>query len=244
MPDAGDRRYLVTAAQVRAASVLGLIGMTALLLVILLLPALRPRAAFVPVSGAQHAQLLGAAQAKLSGFELREDGGARIDIDHAIQLVAERGVDLPIVAGGVAPAAPVVGEAPPAVDGAEVYRVACAACHQATGAGLPGAFPPLAGHVGDLYRADRAMMPLTVLFGIAGPIEVQGVTYTSIMPPVGRLSDDELAALANHVMTAWSDAAELGDAFEPYRPEEIAEWRGLGLTMADVHARRVQLAVP
>jgi mono/diheme cytochrome c family protein len=244
MPDPGDRRYLVSAAQVRGASVLGLLGMTAILLVILLLPALRPRASFAPLAGTQHAQLLAAAEAKLSGFELREDGGARIDIDHAIRLVAERGVDLPIVAGGVAAGAAVVGEAPPGIEGAELYRVACAACHQATGGGVAGAFPPLAGHVGDLYLADRAMVPLTVLFGIAGPIEVQGVTYSSIMPPVARLSDEELATLANHVMTAWGDAAELDGAFEPYRPEEVAEWRGLGLTMAEVHARRVQLAVP
>jgi mono/diheme cytochrome c family protein len=244
MPDPGDRRYLVSAAQIRAAAALGLVGMAALLIVILLLPALRPRASFAPLSGVQHAQLLEAAEAKLSGFELRDDGGARLDIDHAIRLVAERGVDVPIVAGGAAPTAPGAGEAPPDVDGTEAYRAACAACHQATGGGLAGAFPPLAGHVGDLYAADRAIVPLTILFGIAGPIEVQGVTYSSVMPAVGRLSDDELAAVANHVLTAWGDDAELGDAFEPYRPEEIAEWRALGLTMADVHARRVQLAVP
>jgi mono/diheme cytochrome c family protein len=244
MPDAGERRYLVTAAQIRGASILGLIGMAGLLLVLLLLPALRPQGVFVPVSDARHAQLLADAEAKLSGFELREDGGARIDIDHAIRLVADRGVDLPIVAGGVVPAAAVVGEEPPAIDGAELYRVACAACHQATGGGVAGAFPPLAGHVGDLYVADRALLPLTILFGIAGPIEVQGVTYSGVMPPVARLSDDEIAVLANHVMAAWNDAAELGDAFEPYEPDEIGDWRALGLSMAEVHARRVQVTVP
>jgi mono/diheme cytochrome c family protein len=244
MSEPAERRYLVSAAQIRSASVLGVLGMAGLLLVLLLLPAVRPQGRFAPVSDAQHAQLLAAAQAKLAGFELRDDGGARIDIDHAIQLVAERGVDLAIVAGGVAPAAPVMGEAPPAVDGVEAYRTACAACHQATGAGVPGAFPPLAGHVGDLYVADRAIMPLTILFGIAGPIEVKGVTYASLMPPAGHLSDDVLAALANHVMTAWNDAAALGDEFEPYQPEEFAAWRGLSLTMADVHARRVQLTIP
>ena len=31
------------------------------------------------------------------------------------------------------------------VDGAAVFTARCAACHQATGAGLPGVFPPLAG---------------------------------------------------------------------------------------------------
>src|SRR5262245_39834719 len=32
-----------------------------------------------------------------------------------------------------------------ALDGAPIYAARCAACHQPTGAGLPGVFPPLAG---------------------------------------------------------------------------------------------------
>ena len=33
----------------------------------------------------------------------------------------------------------------PQADGQAVYRQTCSACHQPTGAGVPGAFPPLAG---------------------------------------------------------------------------------------------------
>src|SRR6266571_9005106 len=39
-------------------------------------------------------------------------------------------------------------------DGAQVYSANCVACHQATGAGLPGVFPPLAGSEWAL-AADR-----------------------------------------------------------------------------------------
>jgi mono/diheme cytochrome c family protein len=241
MPDAGDRRYVVTAGQLRTALVVGAAGMVGLLVLLLLLTTSRPQGSFVRVDDSQHRQLLEAAQAKLVGFELRDGGGARIDIDHAIQLVAERGVDLPLVAGGVAPEPPA---ADAAIDGAAIYASTCSACHQANGGGLPGAFPPLAGHVGDLYVADRAMVPLTILFGIMGPIEVQGVTYSSLMPPMGNMGDAELAALVNHVMTAWGDADALGDAFEPYEAEEIAAWRELGLAMPQVHARRTALTLP
>lgn len=34
-------------------------------------------------------------------------------------------------------------------DGAKLYAQ-CAGCHQANGQGLPGAFPPLAGHVAEI----------------------------------------------------------------------------------------------
>ena len=142
------------------------------------------------------------------------------------------------------PEAPAADAAPAAIDGAQLYAVTCSACHQAAGTGLPGAFPPLAGHVADLYQADRAYLPLAVLFGIMGPIEVQGVTYSSLMPLMGSMGDAELAALVNHVMTAWGDADALGDAFEPYQAEEIAGWRDLGLSMPLVHARRLTLTLP
>ena len=34
-------------------------------------------------------------------------------------------------------------------DGAKIYAQ-CAGCHQANGQGIPGAFPPLAGHVAEI----------------------------------------------------------------------------------------------
>src|SRR5690625_3115394 len=40
---------------------------------------------------------------------------------------------------------PVAAVASSAAGGASIYAANCAACHQATGQGLPGVFPPLAG---------------------------------------------------------------------------------------------------
>jgi mono/diheme cytochrome c family protein len=241
MPDAGDRRYVVSATQLRTALLVGGAGMVGLLLLLLLLTTARPQGSLVRVDDSQHRALVAEAESKLTGFELRDGGGARIDIDHAIALVAERGVDLPLVAGGVAAQAQ---DGDSAIDGAAVYAANCSACHQATGTGIPGAFPPLAGHVGTLYAADRAIIPLTVLFGIMGPIEVAGVAYNSLMPPMGSIGDAEVAALVNHVLTAWGDADALGGSFEPYEADEIAAWRALALSMPQVHERRIALTLP
>ncbi len=58
----------------------------------------------------------------------------------------------PLIAASTAtpPAAATSGSTAP-VDGAAVYQN-CAACHQAQGTGIPGAFPPLAGHLPKLLH--------------------------------------------------------------------------------------------
>lgn len=83
-----------------------------------------------------------------------------------------------------------------AADGAATYAT-CAACHQANGAGIPGAFPPLAesewvnGPVENLIRIQ--------LRGLMGPITVKGTTYNSVMPPNAALSDEDIAAVLTHI---------------------------------------------
>ncbi|MDA0699850.1 MAG: hypothetical protein O3A02_01395, partial [bacterium] len=80
MPDAGERRFVISAEQIRTMLLFGTLGMIAVPLALLLLSTARPQGAFVPVDDSQHQALLQTAQAKLTGFEVRADGGARIDI--------------------------------------------------------------------------------------------------------------------------------------------------------------------
>jgi mono/diheme cytochrome c family protein len=259
MPDDATRRYVVSAQQVRLGYALGGIGAVSLIVAVLILATARPQGTPVPVDTTQHVAALARAQDALTGFELREDGSARIDIDHAMQLVAERGVALTITPQGAAPAAAAAAETAPteagaeaapaaqaaAIDGAALYLQNCAACHQATGAGIPGAFPPIANHVGELVAADRSFPAKLVIGGMVGPITVNGNAYNGLMPAFGAtFSDAELAALLNHIVTAWGDDAALGDAFAPYAADEIAAWRALGLNSAAVHELRVSLDLP
>jgi mono/diheme cytochrome c family protein len=134
------------------------------------------------------------------------------------------------------------GAASPA-DGAAIYAANCAGCHQASGAGIPGVFPPLAGHVGDLYVAENGPRHLAnvILFGMQGPITVAGNDYAGVMPGWFQFSDAEVAAVLDHVMTAWGDADGL-DAYAPMGEDEVAAARRGGLSPQGVYERRPVLA--
>ena len=93
-----------------------------------------------------------------------------------------------------------------AVDGAALFASRCAACHQATGAGLPGVFPPLAGS--EWVNGDIHTLSAAVLHGINGKLTVKGQTYNGAMPTFGpQISDAELAAVLTHVRKSWGNHA-------------------------------------
>lgn len=97
------------------------------------------------------------------------------------------------------------------LNGEALYQKNCGACHQVGGTGVPGAFPPLDGSpyvIGDNVERMAAIM----VYGLMGPIEVLGTTYNSAMAPLGSLKDDELAAIATYVRSAWSNSAAPVDA--------------------------------
>ena len=87
--------------------------------------------------------------------------------------------------------------------GKSVYDANCAACHQPDGSGLTGAFPPLAGS--DWIKGDRKKVLGAAMFGLSGPITVNGVEYNGVMPSLGHLRDDELAAALTYVFASWGN---------------------------------------
>ena len=88
--------------------------------------------------------------------------------------------------------------APQQQDGAAIYK-RCVACHLASGAGVPGAFPPLAADVRNLSQsaAGRRYLALVVIKGVSGPLTIDGKRYQGVMPAQPNLSDtckvDDLA---------------------------------------------------
>jgi mono/diheme cytochrome c family protein len=93
------------------------------------------------------------------------------------------------------------------IDGQEVYGRTCAACHQANGQGVPGAFPPLDGSP-YVQSANVERMASIMLYGLMGPIKVHGGTFNGVMLPQGKvLSDAELSAVAGYVRSSWSNKA-------------------------------------
>ena len=93
-----------------------------------------------------------------------------------------------------------------AIDGGAIYNAQCSACHQATGLGIPGAFPPLAGS--EWLLADPAIAVAIVHDGLQGAIDVAGSSYVGVMPKFGgNLSNAEIAAVLTHVRNEWGNDA-------------------------------------
>ena len=104
----------------------------------------------------------------------------------------------------VSEVAPKTGKA--GIDGQEVYMRTCVACHQATGLGVPSAFPPLDNSPYVLSNNVERMASI-MLYGLLGPIKVKGAVYNGVMLPQRTLSDAELSAVAGYVRSSWSNKA-------------------------------------
>ncbi|WP_240642607.1 c-type cytochrome [Pseudidiomarina mangrovi] len=81
--------------------------------------------------------------------------------------------------------------------GASVYQKHCMACHQANGQGMAGVFPPLSGNSNITDKPDY--MAETIIKGKSGKITVSGTEYNGMMPPMGYMSDADIAAVVNYV---------------------------------------------
>ncbi|MEW5847441.1 MAG: c-type cytochrome [Myxococcota bacterium] len=129
--------------------------------------------------------------------------------------------------------------------GPAVFTRECRMCHQEGGTGLAGVFPPLKGHAPLLLASPerRAHLIDVVLHGLSGEIQVQGQRYVGAMPSMSRLSDEEIAAVLNHVTRAWGNDALLAAGVTPIRPDEVGARRGSGQTAELNHVRRASLGL-
>ncbi len=102
-------------------------------------------------------------------------------------------------AGGAA------GAAGGAVNGAELFT-RCAACHQASGLGVPGAYPPLAG---SEWLLNNPEVPIRiVLHGLQGSITVKNTSFNNAMTPFGdQLTDAQIAAIISYERSSWGNSA-------------------------------------
>ncbi|MER1939311.1 cytochrome c [Castellaniella sp. FW104-16D08] len=101
---------------------------------------------------------------------------------------------------------------PAKADGGQLYTANCVACHQASGAGIPGVFPPLSKSEW-VDAKDPGIMVRIVLHGIHGPLTVEGVKYNGEMPHFqDKFSDEEVAAIVSHVRTSFGNSASTIDA--------------------------------
>jgi cytochrome c oxidase cbb3-type subunit II len=91
-----------------------------------------------------------------------------------------------------------------AAKGASLYTANCSACHQASGEGLPGAFPPLKGN--DVVNDANATQHIRVVLGGLHGVNVGGVAYGGVMPPfAATLTDAEIADIIDYERGSWGN---------------------------------------
>lgn len=86
--------------------------------------------------------------------------------------------------------------------GEKVFTAHCAACHQASGMGIPGAFPALNGS--KIATGDKAAHIHIVMNGKPG---------TAMAAFAAQLTDTEIAAVITYERNAWSN--HTGDVIQP-----------------------------
>ncbi len=93
--------------------------------------------------------------------------------------------------------------------GAKVFKAQCVACHQDTGLGVPGVYPPLAGS--EWVTGHQEKLARILINGLNGPIEVAGNSYNGNMPAFGpnglNLKPVEIAGVMTYIRQEWGNEA-------------------------------------
>lgn len=101
--------------------------------------------------------------------------------------------------------------------GLAVYNARCLSCHQATGVGLPGVFPPLTNS--DHMKTDSTSLIGIILNGQNEKYTVNGIEYSRPMRAYPLLSDREIADVLNYMGNSW------GNKFETITEEQVKNQR-------------------
>ncbi|WDF75695.1 cytochrome c [Mucilaginibacter sp. KACC 22773] len=93
----------------------------------------------------------------------------------------------------------------PVVDGKVVYTKYCLTCHQADGGGVPNMNPPL---IKTSYvLGDKSRLIKVVLNGFSENVDIDGESYSNVMPAHDFLKDQEIAAVLTYVRKNFTNKA-------------------------------------
>ncbi len=105
--------------------------------------------------------------------------------------------------------------------GAKLFRQICSSCHGMAGEGIQGMAPPLAN---SEHIAKIKNLALIILYGLKGPVNVNGQLYefNHAMPGLANnktLTDEDIADIISYVSNAFSDRPK------GLKPDKIKELR-------------------
>jgi mono/diheme cytochrome c family protein len=96
--------------------------------------------------------------------------------------------------------------------GKKSFLQTCAACHQATGMGVAGVYPPLAGS--EWVQGNEERVIRVLLHGLNGPIDVEGHAFNGAMPAFGKVvgggynwKEEKIAQVLTYIRQEWGNKA-------------------------------------
>ncbi len=101
-------------------------------------------------------------------------------------------------------------------NGRRLFGTICAACHQSTGQGIPGRFPPLAGS--DFLNSDKHRAIKVVVNGLQGEVVVNSQHFNNAMPKF-PLTDQDIASALTFVYNSF------GNSGKEVSPDEVSAVR-------------------
>ncbi|MEX2580638.1 MAG: cytochrome c [Verrucomicrobiales bacterium] len=123
-------------------------------------------------------------------------------------------------------------------EGQRVYGN-CVACHQSSGLGMPGQFPPLLGS--EWVDQGTKRLGAILLQGAHGPFTVAGQTYNQLMPGWGSLSDEKLAQVTTYIRREFGSLPEGEDGVVTTEMMEAAreEFGGRGTPWTEAELKEI-----
>ncbi len=104
-----------------------------------------------------------------------------------------------LLLGGIGAMLAVTAWAADPTNGKAVYQQNCQACHQPGGAGIKGAFPPLADNPN--IAGNPEYLAEVIIKGVSGPLEVNGDHYSGHMPAMAHIDNQKIVDLVAYILS-------------------------------------------
>ncbi|MGH7211677.1 MAG: c-type cytochrome, partial [Acetobacteraceae bacterium] len=132
---------------------------------------------------------------------VRDSTSHLTDADLKAIAVYLKGVSGPKPGGAPSPPAANVANA-----GEAIYVDTCSACHQSQGQGVPGMFPALKGSA--IVQSENATTIIRLILNGGQAVATNQYPTPVAMPDFGwKLSNEQVAAVASYVRSAWGNRA-------------------------------------